>query len=76
MAKTHADNVPEKTTTVTVKIEKPELEVTKTSDKKVYSFEDTAHYTVRLVIRTAKTLQTSVRSSAKELVTQSRLREI
>ena len=47
MAKTHADNVPEKTTTVTVKIEKPELEVTKTSDKKVYSFEDTAHYTVK-----------------------------
>lgn len=47
VAKTHADNVPEKTTTVTVKIEKPELEVTKTSDKKVYSFEDTAHYTVK-----------------------------
>lgn len=47
VAKTHADNVPEKTTTVTVKIEKPELEVTKTSDKKVYSYEDTAHYTVK-----------------------------
>ena len=47
VAKTHADNVPEKTTTVTVRIEKPELEVTKTSDKKVYSYEDTAHYTVK-----------------------------
>lgn len=47
VAKTHADNVPEKTTTVTVKIEKPELEVTKISDKKVYSYEDTAHYTVK-----------------------------
>lgn len=47
LAKTHADNVPEKTTTVTVRIEKPELEVTKTSDKKVYSYEDTAHYTVK-----------------------------
>lgn len=47
VAKTHADNVPEKTITVTVKIEKPELEVTKTSDKKVYSYEDTAHYTVK-----------------------------
>lgn len=47
VAKTHADNVPEKTTTVTVKMEKPELEVTKTSDKKVYSYEDTAHYTVK-----------------------------
>lgn len=47
VAKTHADNVPEKTTTVTVRIEKPELEITKTSDKKVYSYEDTAHYTVK-----------------------------
>lgn len=47
VAKTHADNVSEKTTIVTVKIEKPELEVTKTSDKKVYSYEDTAHYTVK-----------------------------
>lgn len=47
VAKTHADNVPEKTTTVTVRIEKPELEVTKTSDKKVYSYEDTVHYTVK-----------------------------
>ena len=47
VAKTHADNVPEKETEVTVPIEKPELEVTKTSDKKIYSYEDTAHYTVK-----------------------------